>query len=66
MRAGVAVGKAELLWRVRRQVVVQPQGMEQLWVRIRTGEPGRLLSEGCEKDTTRDFLFAILFQFTVR
>ena len=32
---------------------------EQLRVRIRTGEPGRLLSEGCERDTARDFLFAI-------
>ena len=32
---------------------------EQLWVRIRTGEPGRLVGEGCERDTTRDFLFAI-------
>ena len=32
---------------------------EQLRVRIRTGEPSRFLSEGCERDTALDFLFAI-------
>ena len=32
---------------------------EQLRVRIRTGEPGRLFGDGCERDAVRDFLFAI-------